>query len=135
MKLWKMYEELQSLSDKVVEEYFKIPKEIRKRGLRVTASSAIFVPKPFTPFQWAPQSTMEEVVEKIKAVKYAITSKAVIYNYHESIVSYLEAVIARGDRRICDVIIKAFEKGAKFDGWSEYFNFEIWKEAMEECGV
>jgi radical SAM family uncharacterized protein len=123
------------LSDKVVEEYFKIPKDVRKRGLRVNASTAIFVPKPFTPFQWAPQSTMEEVVEKIKAVKYAITSKAVSYNYHESIVSYLEAVIARGDRRICDVIIKAFEKGAKFDGWSEYFNFELWKEAMEECGV
>ncbi|MGH4051030.1 MAG: TIGR03960 family B12-binding radical SAM protein [Clostridium sp.] len=123
------------LSDKVVAEYFKIPKETRKRGLRVTSSSAIFVPKPFTPFQWAPQATMEEVVEKIKAVKYAITSKAVIYNYHESVVSFLEAVIARGDRRVCDVIIRAFEKGAKFDGWSEYFNFEIWKEAMEECGV
>ena len=123
------------LSDKVVAEYFKIPKETRKRGLRVTASSAIFVPKPFTPFQWAPQATMDEVVEKIKAVKYAITSKAVIYNYHESVVSYLEAVIARGDRRVCDVIIKAFEKGAKFDGWSEYFNFEIWKEAMQECNV
>ena len=123
------------LSDKVVAEYFKIPKETRKRGLRVTASSAIFVPKPFTPFQWAPQSRMEDVVEKIKAVKYAITSKAVIYNYHESVVSHLEAVIARGDRRICDVIIKAFEKGAKFDGWSEYFNFEIWQEAMLECGV
>ncbi|MBU3090677.1 TIGR03960 family B12-binding radical SAM protein [Clostridium sp. CM028] len=123
------------LSDKVVAEYFKIPKETRKRGLRVTSSSAIFVPKPFTPFQWAPQATMDAVVEKIKAVKYAITSKAVIYNYHESVVSFLEAVIARGDRRICDVIIKAFEKGAKFDGWSEYFNFEIWKEAMDECGV
>jgi len=123
------------ISDKVVAEYFKIPKETRKRGLRVTSSSAIFVPKPFTPFQWAPQATMDEVVEKIKAVKYAITSKAVIYNYHESVVSFLEAVIARGDRRVCDVIIKAFEKGAKFDGWSEYFNFEIWKEAMDECGV
>ncbi|MCJ7690269.1 MAG: B12-binding domain-containing radical SAM protein, partial [Clostridiaceae bacterium] len=123
------------LSDKVADEYFKIPKEIRKRGLRVNASSAIFVPKPFTPFQWAPQSTMDEVVEKIKAVKYAIKSKAVTYKYHESLVSYLEAVIARGDRRICDVIIKAFEKGAKFDGWSEHFKFEIWQEAMEECGV
>ncbi|MBU3216597.1 TIGR03960 family B12-binding radical SAM protein [Clostridium estertheticum] len=123
------------LADKVAGEYFKIPKETRKRGLRVTASSAIFVPKPFTPFQWAPQSTMEDVAEKIKTVKYAIKSRAVIYNYHESIVSYLEAVIARGDRRICDVIIKAFEKGAKFDGWGEYFDFEIWKEALQECGV
>ncbi|MBU3176693.1 TIGR03960 family B12-binding radical SAM protein [Clostridium estertheticum] len=123
------------LSDKVAGEYFKIPKETRKRGLRVTTSTAIFVPKPFTPFQWVPQSRMEDVVEKIKAVKYAIKSKAVTYNYHESIVSYLEAVMARGDRRICDVIIKAFEKGAKFDGWGEYFDFEIWKEAMQECGV
>jgi len=123
------------LSDKVAGEYFKISKDVRKRGLKVTASSAIFVPKPFTPFQWAAQATMEDVVEKIKAVKYAITSRAVTYNYHESIVSYLEAVIARGDRRVCDVIIKAFEKGAKFDGWSEYFNFEIWQEAIKECGV
>ncbi|WP_298837720.1 TIGR03960 family B12-binding radical SAM protein [Clostridium sp.] len=123
------------LSDKVAGEYFKIPKETRKRGLRVTTSTAIFVPKPFTPFQWVPQSRMEDVVEKIKAVKYAIKSKAVTYNYHESIVSYLEAVMARGDRRICDVIIRAFEKGAKFDGWGEYFNFQIWKEAMEECNV
>ena len=78
---------------------------------------------------------MEDVVEKIKAVKYAITSKAVVYNYHESLVSYIEAVFARGDRRICDVLIKSFEKGAKFDGWSEYFNFDIWQEAMKECGV
>lgn len=123
------------LSDKVVSEYFKVPKDKRNKGLRVTSSTSIFVPKPFTPFQWAPQDTMEEVAEKIKAVKYSIKSKAVVYNYHESLVSYLEAVIARGDRRVCDVIIRAFEKGSKFDGWSEYFNFENWKEAMEECNV
>lgn len=123
------------LADKVAGEYFKVPKEVRNRGLRVTASTSIFVPKPFTPFQWAAQARMEDVVEKIKAVKYSIESKAVTYNYHESLVSYLEAVVARGDRRMCDVIIKAYEKGAKFDGWSEYFNFDTWIEAMEECNV
>ena len=123
------------LSDKVAGEYFKVPKYIRNKGLRVTASTSIFVPKPFTPFQWAPQATMEEVGEKIKAVKLSIESSAVNYNYHESLVSYMEAVFARGDRRLCDVIIKAFEKGAKFDGWSEYFDFDLWMEAMRECNV
>lgn len=123
------------LADKVAGEYFKVPKYIRNKGLRVTASTSIFVPKPFTPFQWAPQATMEEVGEKIKAVKLSIESSAVNYNYHESLVSYMEAVFARGDRRLCDVIIKAFEKGAKFDGWSEYFDFDLWMEAMKECNV
>ncbi|MFQ9978035.1 TIGR03960 family B12-binding radical SAM protein [Clostridium cadaveris] len=124
-----------NLSDKVTEEYFKVPKTVRNKGLRVTASTSIFVPKPFTPFQWAPQDKMEDVGEKIKTVKTSIKSRAVSYNYHESIVSYMEAVVARGDRRICDVIIKAYEKGAKFDGWSEYFNYDYWKEAMDECNV
>lgn len=123
------------LSDKVANEYFKVPKEERNKGLRVTASTSIFVPKPFTPFQWAPQDTMDVVGEKIKNIKMAIKSKAVSYNYHESIVSYMEAILARGDRRICDVIIKAYEKGAKFDGWSQYFNYDYWKEAMEECNL
>ena len=123
------------LSEKIVSQYFMVPKDVRNKGLRVTASTSIFVPKPFTPFQWAPQSTMEEVKEKIRLVKSSIKSKAVIYNYHESIVSYMEAMFARGDRKLCDVIIRAFEKGAKFDGWSEYFNFDYWREALEECGV
>lgn len=123
------------LSDKVAGQYFMVPKNVRNKGLRITASTSIFVPKAFTPFQWAPQARMDEVGEKIKAVKTSITSKAVTYNYHESITSYMEAVIARGDRRVCDVILKAFEKGSKFDGWSEYFNYENWKEAMEECNV
>lgn len=128
-------QDIAKLSDKVAAQYFMVPKDVRKKGLRVTSSTSIFVPKPFTPFQWAPQSKMEDVVEKIKAVKYAITSKAVVYNYHESLVSYMEAIFARGDRRICDVLIKSFEKGAKFDGWSEYFNFDRWQEAMKECDV
>ncbi len=123
------------LAKKVVQTYFSVPKEIRQKGLKVNVSTAIFVPKPFTPFQWAPQDKMTDVMKKIYALKDSINSNFITYNWHDSIVSYLEGVFARGDRRLCEVLIKAFEKGAKFDGWSEHFNFEIWKEALEECGV
>lgn len=123
------------LAEKVTDQYFKVPKDKRKKGLKVTVSTAIFVPKPFTPFQWVPQIRMEDVKEEIKALRGAIKSRSISYNWHESPVSYLEAVFARGDRRVCDVLVKAFEKGAKFDGWSEYFNYDVWMEAFEECGV
>ncbi len=128
-------EGIADLGQKVVGEYFKVPKEVRKKGLRVNLSTAIFVPKPFTPFQWEPQIRMEDVEAKIKVLRSAIKSKAISYSWHETPVSYLEAVFARGDRRVCDVLVKAFEKGAKFDGWSEHFNFEIWMEALRESGV
>lgn len=123
------------LAEKVVEEYFHVPRDVRKRGLRVTVSTSILVPKPFTPFQWAPMNQVAEVREKISSLRDAIKSKAINYNWHESALSYLEAVFARGDRKLCDVLVKAFEKGARFDGWNEYFNFELWQEAFEECGV
>lgn len=123
------------LSQKVVDQYFGVPKEKRKKGLRVTVSTAIFVPKPFTPFQWVPQIRMENVREEIGVLRSEIKSRNIVYNWHESPVSYLEAIFARGDRRVCDVLIKAFEKGAKFDGWSEYFNFDTWMEAFKECNV
>ncbi|WPC42896.1 TIGR03960 family B12-binding radical SAM protein [Clostridium sp. JS66] len=128
-------EGIADLSQKVVDQYFGVPKEKRKKGLRVTVSTAIFVPKPFTPFQWVPQIRMENVREEIGVLRSAIKSRNIVYNWHESPVSYLEAIFARGDRRVCDVLIKAFEKGAKFDGWSEYFNFDTWMEAFEECNV
>lgn len=123
------------LAQKVVDEYFNVPKEVRKRGLRVTVSTSILVPKPFTPFQWAPMNKMDEVKNKISNLRDNIKSKAINYNWHESPLSYMEAVFARGDRRLCDVLVKAFEKGARFDGWNEYFNFELWQEAFKECGV
>lgn len=123
------------LGQKVVGKYYEVPKEIRKKGLKVTVSTSTFVPKPFTPFQWAPQDTMEQVRKKIEALRGNIKSKQITYNWHESLVSYMEAIFARGDRRLCDVLIKAFEKGARFDGWNQYFDFNIWKEALEECNV
>ncbi len=123
------------LAEKVTDQYFKVPKDKRKKGLKITVSTAIFVPKAFTPFQWVPQIKMEDVKEEIKALRGAIKSRSISYNWHETPVSYLEAIFARGDRRVCDVLVKAFEKGAKFDGWSEYFNNDAWMEAFEECGV
>ena len=123
------------LAEKMAEVYFGIPKDVRNKGLKITVSTSILVPKPFTPFQWAPMARPEIVDERIKAVRGAIKSRSIVYNYHEQETSFMEAVFARGDRRTCDVLIKAFEKGAKFDGWSEYFNMEIWNEAMEEFNL
>jgi radical SAM family uncharacterized protein len=123
------------LAEKVVSEYFKVPKEKRNKGLKVTVSSSIFVPKPFTPFQWAPQDDVETMRTKISAIRGTIKSRSINYNWHESQVSFLEAIFARGDRRLCDVLVSAFKKGAKFDGWSEYFNQSYWEEALKECGV
>lgn len=135
------YEEIEDvkgigdLAEKISAQYFMVPRHIRNKGLRVTVSTSIFVPKPFTPFQWAPMDKMENVGEKISAVRDSIKAKSIVYNYHHQKTSYMEGVFARGDRRMCDVLIKAYEKGAKFDGWSEYFNFDTWMEAFEECGV
>lgn len=127
--------EIGLLAEKIADQYFAVPKHIRNKGLRITVSTSILVPKPFTPFQWAPMEKMDIVTEKINAVKGAIKSRSIVYNYHEQKTSYMEAVLARGDRRLCDVLIKAYEKGAKFDGWSEYFDFELWQEALAECNV
>lgn len=122
------------LAEKMADVYFGIPKDKRNKGLKITVSASILVPKPFTPFQWAPMERPEVIDERIKAVRDAIKSRSINFNYHEQATSFMEAVFARGDRKACDVLIKAFEKGAKFDGWSEYFNMDIWNEAMAECG-
>ena len=135
------YEELSDaagigeLAQKMADIYYGIPKEERNKGLKITVSTSILVPKAFTPFQWAPMARPEQIQERINAVRDAIKSRAITYNYHSQKTSFMESVFARGDRRICDVLVRAYEKGAKFDGWSEYFNFHIWEEAMEECGI
>ena len=123
------------LAHKIQDEYFAIPKNERRKGLKITVSTSILIPKPFTPFQWAPMCRMEKATEKINAVRESIHSRSIIYNYHEQQTSYMEALFARGDRKLCNVLIKAFEKGAKFDGWSEYFKFDAWMDALKECNV
>lgn len=123
------------LAKKVDEIYFTIPKEKRAPGLKITLSVSSFVPKAFTPFQWARQDTLVELREKQEALKSNISSKRIKYNYHEAPVSVLEGVFARGDRRLAQVLIRAHEKGIRFDGWSEFFSMEKWQEAFDECGL
>ncbi len=107
----------------------------RSRGIRITVSTSFFVPKPFTPFQWEPQITMEEYQRRVNLLRSAITNKSINYNWHDPDTSYLEAVFARGDRRLGAVIEEAWKQGAKFDSWSEYFDLDRWMKAFETCGL
>ena len=116
----------------VIDMYREVHDGKLKRSFGVTVSTSTFVPKQFTPFQWHGQDTTEEVVEKQRHLVKKLKNKDIKYNYHDSKTSLMEAVIARGDRRIGKVIYDAFKAGAKFDGWSEYFNLDTWKEAMEK---
>ncbi|MGJ0846050.1 TIGR03960 family B12-binding radical SAM protein [Tissierella praeacuta] len=126
---------IKELAYKVKDIFFDMPKEERKGNLKVTASASCFVPKPFTPFQWIGQDSMEEFYRKIYLVKNSIKDNKVTFNYHDPKLSFLEAVIARGDRRISKLILRAWEKGCKFDGWSEHFKYETWTEAMNEVSI
>ena len=107
----------------------------KKRGLRVHVATAYFVPKPHTPFQWEKQITPEEYLRRCRLLKDHFYSKSIEYNYHTPDISRLEAVTARGDRRLCPVIEEAAKNGAKMDGWDEYFNYQIWMDAFQKCGV
>ncbi len=107
----------------------------KKRGLRVHVATAFFVPKPHTPFQWEKQITQEEYLRRCKLLKSHFYSKSIEYDYHESDLSHLEAVMARGDRRLCPVIEEAAKLGARLDGWDEYFRYDLWQEAFRKCGV
>ncbi len=128
-------EGIAELAHKVLDTYYAIPKEERAKQINITVSTSSFVPKPFTPFQWEPMNTRDMLIEKQNMLKGAIRSKKIKYNWHDNKTSYLEGVFARGDRRLCEVIIRAVEKGCKFDGWDEHFKFDTWLEAFDELGV
>lgn len=129
-------EGIAELAEKVIGVFYSIPKEIRKgRSVNITVSTSSFVPKPFTPFQWEPQNRMEMLIEKQKFLKDRIKTRCISYNWHQSDVSFLEAVFAKGDRRLSDVLICAQKKGCKFDGWDEHFSYEKWMESFRECGI
>ena len=128
------------LAQKIAETYYEVvPKEQRKGKVQINVSTSFFVPKPFTPFQWAPMFREEDFIEKAKVVKNEIRSqlnqRSIRYNWHEPDVTVLEGFLARGDRRCADVILKAYEKGALYDAWSESFHYDIWKEAFKETGI
>lgn len=122
------------LAEKVYKTWRETTSE-PKRGVRITVSTAFFVPKPHTAFQWEPQITMEEYRRRVQLLRDNMKSRSVIYNWHDTDTSYLEAVFARGDRRLAEVVEAAWRKGAKFDSWSEYFNFGRWMDTFKECGI
>ena len=122
----------------LAEKVYKAWKEVTpnpKRGVTITVSTAWFVPKPHTAFQWEPQITMEEYQRRVKLLREHMKGRSIKYNWHDSQTSFLEAVFARGDRKVADVIETAWRQGAKFDAWSEYFDFDRWMAAFEACGV
>ncbi len=127
------------LSEKIAERYYEIPKSERNGKVQIVASSSFFVPKPFTPFQWASMNTKEEFLQKAHVVndtvKEQLNRKSIKYNYHEADVTVLEGVLARGDRRVGKVILNAYRKGCLYDAWSETFQNDLWMEAFDEEGI
>lgn len=124
------------LAAKVRKCYFSVPKEKRSPGLRITVSASVFVPKAHTPFQWSGQLDRETVKRRQKMLKAELNKvKGVDFKYHESDVSFIEAVFARGSRKCADVLVKALENGCRFDGWTEHFDPEKWRKAFEEAGI
>ena len=124
------------LAEKVRRCYFSVPKERRAPGLRITVSASVFVPKNDTPFQWSAQLDYETVVHRQQMLKQALSRvKGVDFKYHAPDLSYIEAVFARGDRRLADVLEHAWRLGCRFDGWSDQFRYDLWMKAFEEAGV
>ncbi|MEW9123740.1 MAG: TIGR03960 family B12-binding radical SAM protein [Thermotaleaceae bacterium] len=123
------------LAHKVIDAYYKVPKDKRNKGLNVTISTSSFVPKAFTPFQWEAQDRIEIIKEKQNYLKNKLRHKNIKYSYHQGETSFLEGVFARGDRQVGQVLLKAWEKGCKFDGWQDFFQFDTWMEAFTECNI
>jgi len=127
------------LAEKIAKAYYDIPKEQRNGKCQITSSTSFFVPKPFTPFQWAPMNSADEFLRKAYLVKdtmrQQLNQKSLRYHYHEADVTILEGVLARGDRRVAPVIYNAYKRGSLFDAWDEYFNNRRWMEAFAEEGV
>lgn len=132
-------EGIAELAEKVAEEYYKVPKDQRVGKVQVVSSTSFFVPKPFTPFQWATMFTKEQYLEKAHIVndrmKSMLNHKSLRYNWHEADVTVLEGVMARGDRKVAAVIEEAYRNGALYDSWSESFKNDVWMKAFETCGV
>lgn len=127
------------LANDIAVRYYEIPKEERNGKCQITISTSFFVPKPFTPFQWARMYGPDDYIGRARivndAVKEQLNRKSIKYNWHEADVTVLEGILARGDRRIGAVILKAYEKGSIFDAWSEYFDYARWMEAFRECSI
>ena len=119
--------------------YDTVPKEKRAGKCQITISTSFFVPKPFTPFQWARMYEPSEYLGRAKIVndhvKEQLNRKSIRYNWHEAYVTVIEGILARGDRRLCDAIVKVYEKGGYYDAWTEYFDYDRWIDSIKECGL
>lgn len=123
------------LAQSVVSAYFALPREKRAKGLSVNCSASSFVPKPFTPFQWAGQDTLTKIKEKQAYLRKVLSIRGVTFNWHDPEVSFLEACFARGDRRMADVLYEAWRLGCILDGWTEQFRYGLWIKAFENLGI
>ena len=128
-------EGISATAKRVVDTYFEIPKPERPKGLGVTISVACFVPKPHTPFQWEKQDSYDSLVMKQEYLKKCITDKRIKYTYHDARVSVIEAVLARGDRRVGAALALAAEEGFIFDAWDEFFDYDKWLSVFDRAGV
>lgn len=123
------------LGQKVVDEYYRLPDRPKGKGVQVSISASSFVPKPFTPFQWEPQDTQEMLAQKQEHLMASVTTKKIKISTHTTQTSFMEGVLARGDRRLSKVIELAWKKGCKFDSWDDQFKYDKWMEAFEEVGL
>ncbi|MBR3835702.1 MAG: TIGR03960 family B12-binding radical SAM protein [Clostridia bacterium] len=123
------------LGQKVVDEFYRLPDRPKGKGVQVSISASSFVPKPFTPFQWEPQDTQEMLAEKQEHLMASVTTKKIKISTHTTQTSFMEGVLARGDRRLSKVIELAWRKGCKFDSWDDQFRYDKWMEAFEEAGI
>lgn len=123
------------LAHLALDQYYTLDRKSRPGNPRITVSSSSFIPKPFTPFCWEPQDSIETIQHKQKILGDNIHSKVIQYHYHDSKTSRLEGIFARGDRRLSRVLYTAWKKGCKMDGWTEFFRYDTWLEAFEECGI
>ena len=123
------------LGQRVVDEFYRLPDRPKGKGVQVNISASSFVPKPFTPFQWEPQDTREMLEEKQAHLLGSVTTKKIKISTHLSQSSFMEGVLARGDRRLSKVIELAWKKGCKFDSWDDQFRFDLWMEAFDEAGL
>jgi len=128
-------EGISTLATHVIDEYYRTPNRNKARQPQVTLSVACFIPKPHTPFQWERQNTMEELTEKQKFLSEKITDRKVRYNYHDASVSHIEAVFARGDRRLAAALEEAIRRHVRFDSWEEHFNYENWLDIFKSVGL
>ena len=125
---------INELAQSVIDEFYATSSR-PKKAPQVTISAACFIPKPFTPFQWEKQCDMEELLRKQKYLTGKITNRKIKYNYHDAKVSRIEAIFARGDRKLCRVLLEAAKRGVRLDGWEEFFDYDKWMEIFEYCGI